>query len=122
MENLYSEVVQDILGYPGKMISASKSSYARAFPDHIVIFNANLFAGGKKIWFGDLDVTESIDSIKELSCSIGEDVYVLFEMDGRFGNEKNPNIENAVLKVNPSGEFLLHKMLESRVNLGELKL
>lgn len=122
MENLYSEVAQDILGYPGKMISASKRSYVDAFPDHIVVFNANLFAGGKKIWFGDLDVTESIDSIQELSCSIGEDVYVLFEMDGRFGNEKKPNIENSVLKVKPSGEFLLHKMLDSRVNLGELKL
>jgi len=122
MENLYSEVVQDILGYPGKMISASKSSYARAFPDHIVIFNANLFAGGKKIWFGDLDISESIDSIKELSESIGEDVYVLFEMDGRFGNEENPNLDNAVVIVKPGGEYLLHERLGKRVELGELKL
>lgn len=122
MENLYSEVAKDILGYPGKMISSSKSFYSRSFPDHIVVFNSNLFAGGKKIWFGDLDVSESIDSIKELSESIGEDVYVLFEMDGRFGNEENPNLDNAVIIVKPGGECLLHERLGKSVELGELKL
>ena len=67
MEDLYIQIVQEILGNPGKMISASKSTYARAFPDHIIVFNSNIFVGKTKIWYGDLDVTESMDKLKEIS-------------------------------------------------------
>lgn len=122
MEILYSEITQNILGYPGKMITASKSSYVKSFQSHIIVFNSNLFVGGKKIWFGDLDVTESIGDLKELSNSINKDVYVLFESDGRFDNEENPNLDNAVVIVKPSGKCLLHKMIDERVKEGKLKL
>lgn len=122
MENIYYEVAKETLGYPGKMISGSKSFYRRTFPDHVVVFNANLFVGKTKIWYGDIDVTESLETLKDLASAIGEKLYVLFESDGRFDKEKNPSLDNAVIVLDPSGDLKLHHLLEERVNEGSLKL
>ena len=122
MENIYYEVAKEALGYPGKMISGSKRFYSRTFPDHVVVFNANLFVGKTKIWYGDIDVTESLETLKELASAIGEKLYVLFESDGRFDKEKNPSLDNAVIVLDPSGDLKLHPTLEERVNEGRLKI
>jgi hypothetical protein len=122
MENIYYEVAKGALGYPGKMISGSKSFYSRTFPDHVVVFNANLFVGKTKIWYGDIDVTESLETLKDLASAIGEKLYVLFESDGRFDKEKNPYLDNAVVVLDPSGDLELHPRLVERINEGSLKL
>ena len=95
------EIAREILGYPGRMVSGSKSGYRRFRPLHLVVFNSNVVVnvGDKpeKIWYGDIDLTESENAIKELASKLGGvDVYVLREMDARFENEHSPRIDNYV--------------------------
>ena len=120
MESLYQEVAREILGLPGKMIGASKSGYKEMYPDHIVVFNSNVFMGKSKLWFGDIDITDSINDLKELALSVGEKIYVLFEMDGRFGNENNPQIQNAVATIHPEGEVKFRGYIQDLLNEGKL--
>jgi hypothetical protein len=73
----------------GRMISYSKSSYRDKFPGNEVYFNANIFVLGEgKIWYGDIDVTVDKEKLESIACEIGKDLYILREMDGRFGNEE----------------------------------
>ena len=77
---------------PGRLISGSKSFYRSQFPDNEVYFNANIFVLGEgKIWYGDIDVTMDIQILKEIASSIGKDLFILSEMDGRFENEDIPD-------------------------------
>lgn len=122
MEDLYIQIAKDILGIHGKMISASKSRYVQTFPDHVIVFNANIFVGKTKIWFGDLDITESVEDLKELSESIGSEIHILFEMDGRFDKERNPSLDNFVAKFYPGGKIKIHPVLQERIDKGELKI
>jgi hypothetical protein len=122
MEDLYIQIAQEILGNPGKMISASKSTYARTFPDHIIVFNSNIFVGKTKIWYGDLDVTESMDKLKEISEATGSPVHVLLEMDGRFDKERNPSLDNFIAKIFPKGKVSIHPVLQERIDRGELSI
>lgn len=122
MEDLYIQIAQEILGRSGKMLSGSKRFYSETFPDHIVVFNSNLFVGNSKIWFGDLDVTESIDKLKEISEAIGSPVHVLLEMDGRFDKERNPSLDNFIAKVSPKGKVTIHPVLQERIDKGELNI
>ena len=95
------------LGFPGRMISSSKSGYKERNPDCLVIFNSNVCTEKGKIWWGDLDVTKSKDALSELAKGTGETIYVLFEMDGRFEHEENPKINRAPIKFLPDGTYIL---------------
>ncbi len=78
----------------GRMISESKSMYKDAYPEHLVVFDANVVTvTNGKIWYGDLDVTRDAEALKRLSEQIGEPLFVLREMDARFGKETNPASE-----------------------------
>lgn len=80
--------------YMGRMISGSKSGYSRKYPDHLVLFNANIFSeDGNKVWFGDLDLTLDSKKLIDIHLELDVNLYVLREMDGRFDNEKNPNFK-----------------------------
>jgi len=75
--------------YFGRMISGSKSLYANRFPDHQIVFNARIydpetyekeksgkikdfFAGQNiEIWYGDLDLTQDGEKLKEIANKIG---------------------------------------------------
>jgi hypothetical protein len=73
---------------PGRMISGSKSYYRDSYPDHTVVFNGNIVTKKRgKIWYGDLDVTLDFDNLKGVADELGEDLYILREMDARFDNE-----------------------------------
>ena len=73
----------------GRIISFSKSGYREEFPDNEIYFNANIFVLGEgKIWYGDIDVTKEKEQLENVSREIGKDLYILREMDGRFGNEE----------------------------------
>jgi hypothetical protein len=75
--------------FSGRMISHSKSGYLDRFPDNEVYFNANIFVLGEgKIWYGDIDVTKEKEQLENVARKIGKDLYILREMDGRFGNEE----------------------------------
>lgn len=88
---------KSVLGYPGKIMCNSKSGYSKSHPTNVPVFNGNVITEKLgKIWFGDLDLTIDGDSLKSLSVTLGEKIYVLREHDARFENENNPKLENAV--------------------------
>jgi hypothetical protein len=83
---------EEVLGRCGRMLSSSKTG----IPGHLTVFNANVCTKAGKIWFGDLDVTQNEAKLKALAEALGEKVYVLREMDGRFDNEGAPLLDRAV--------------------------
>jgi hypothetical protein len=101
------------LGHTGRLVGASKSRYRENKPDNLVVFNANLCTDEGKIWYGDLDVTEDQDKLVFLSKELDKDLYVLFEMHGRFENEKNPLLERAVCIVRQDGTVEVGSELSS---------
>lgn len=104
------EKATQILGWNGEMISGSKSGYIQRNPKNMAIFNSNVIAMGalpEKIWYGDLDVTQSIEKLKTLAEAIGTEVRVLREMDARFEYEDSPNTSKFVIRVQPDGSYEL---------------
>lgn len=72
----------------GRMISGSKSMYRQKYPDNLVIFNSNIIIESLgKVWHGDVDITREAATLKAIANDIGENLYILYEMDARFGNE-----------------------------------
>lgn len=100
------------LGFPGKMISASKSGYRERNSENLTIFNSNVCTEEGKIWWGDIDVTKSKENLSNLAKEMGKTIYVLYEMDGRFENEKSPKINRAPIKFLPDGTYILSEGLE----------
>jgi len=101
-----TEISMVFLGPLGKLISHSKSRYREKFPENLVIFNANICAGPEKVWWGDLDITESKENLSSLAIALNSDIYVLREMDGRFENEEKPLIDEFAVKFCPDGSIL----------------
>jgi hypothetical protein len=73
------------------MIGGSKSIYRQEYPKDLAIFNANVFMKDVgKVWYGDLNLTKDYVVLKSIAESLDTTLYVLWEMDGRFGKEKKP--------------------------------
>lgn len=108
MEKNITESVREFLGYPGKMISGSKSGYRSLFPDNLVVFNSNVIVvtndSVSKVWYGDIDITVDRDKLKKMATDLGVVIYVLYEMDGRFENENTPDIGRYVYRVDSNGK------------------
>lgn len=98
------ELIREKLGHSGRMISGSKSGYRRLYPDNFVVFNANLCTKKKKIWYGDLDLTLDKNALLEIAVEMGETLYVMYEMDARFENEKKFDIERAAAIFHKDGK------------------
>jgi len=98
---IVEKLCEEILGIRGRMISGSKSTYRKAYKDHLVVFNANVCTSNGKIWYGDLDITLDAERLQKLADTLNTIIYVLYESDGRFECENNPRIENAVAYYNP---------------------
>ncbi|CAB4159457.1 hypothetical protein UFOVP699_193 [uncultured Caudovirales phage] len=104
------EKATQILGFNGKMISGSKSGYCRSNPDNLAVFNSNVIAmtdKPTKIWYGDLDLTKSLEDLKRLADEIGVEIRVLRETDARFEHESNPQVKRFVLRIEPTGSYEL---------------
>ena|SRR3990167_996672 len=89
----------DFLGPCGRLLWWSKGGYSGMYPDRQPIFNANVYTTGpRKLWYGDLDlaVPEDRESLTRLARAIGQPIYVLREMDGRFDKELAPDLGKAV--------------------------
>lgn len=107
------------LGYLGRMVSASKSSYSDRHPDHVVVFNCNVVSKNNgKIWYGDLDLTLDERKLTDLSKMINDKVYVLREMDARFEYEDKPRFERAVV-IFDRGEVIIGEEYRERLFLDE---
>lgn len=98
------ELIMFKLGFNGRMLSPSKSGYINNHPDGKPIFNANIIVNGDKVWYGDVDLVEDSVVLQDLTNMIGENLYILREMDARFGAENNPKgilEEKAVKTIRP---------------------
>tara|TARA_R110000824_G_scaffold169965_7_gene347166 strand:+ start:4135 stop:4539 length:405 start_codon:yes stop_codon:yes gene_type:complete len=75
----------------GYMLDGQKWKYSESFPNHLVIFNANVLTKSHgKVWYGDLDVSISHARLKKIAEQVGEPLYVLHESAARFGEENKP--------------------------------
>jgi len=75
----------------GRMIAANKSNYCKEHQGDLVIFNANIITEKYgKIWYGDLNINEDFDNLKNVADQIGQDLYILIEGEARFGYENRP--------------------------------
>jgi hypothetical protein len=71
--------------------------------------------GYGKVWYGDLNLTEDYLVLREISECLNTTLYVLWESDGRFGEENKP-IDELIKKAvwntdepNPTKEWYLNK-------------
>ena len=87
-----AEIIKFNLGYAGVMLSSLK----KAPEGQTVIWNANILNKKEKLWFGDFNLTKDKNKLDTLAKALGTDIYLLREMDARFGNEENPNFDKAV--------------------------
>jgi len=105
------------LGISGRMITGSKSGYSKTYPGNAAIFNANIFAisgdSYEKVWHGDLDLTLDSEKLLKISETLGKEIVVLREMDGRFDNEEEPILENAVASYDSNREIPVRLGTES---------
>ena len=77
--------------YDARMIGGSKSFYHGEHRDDLIVFNANvLMSGYGKVWYGDLNITQDYLILKSIADTLDTKLYVLWESDGRFGEETKP--------------------------------
>lgn len=113
MKTLFNEK----LGMEGRMISFSKSFYRNENPNNLVVFNSNIIVDGKKIWWGDIDVTINKINLIFLAKQINNSIFVLSEMDGRFNNEESPIVENYLVKFNADETYEINEKYNNYIKL-----
>ena len=116
----HHDAIIETLGWPGRMIRDSKTTYRDEHPDHPPVFNANVCLGTDKVWWGDLDLTIDEEPLLDLASRTGQTVSVLYETDGRFRFEDHPLIAEAVYSAAPSGHTLVDSALAERRDDGRL--
>ena len=102
--------------YTGRMIGGSKTGYSIQRPNNLILFNANvLMKDIGKVWHGDLNLTADYLVLKDIAKSLNTTLYVLWESDGRFGEENKPLtalLDKAVWSTDdtkPTKEWYLNK-------------
>jgi len=100
----WEATAEELLGHPGRMIASTKTGYDAAYPDHVAIFNANVCVAGRKVWFGDLDLTRDEPRLHELAARVKAAVHVLSERDARFAHEAEPLLDEALYWIEPGQE------------------
>ena len=101
LNNVQYEILIKILGYPGVILNATKSN-----PD--IVYNANLITKGHGIiWYGDIAFKKKkvLNDLNRLAERLGEDLYILREMDARFLEFKEIDFNKAVLVIGVKGEI-----------------
>ena len=85
--------------HDARMIGGSKMDYHNEHRDDLIVFNANvLMSGYGKVWYGDLNITQDYIILKSIANSLNTTLYILWEMDGRFG-EENKSIDELISKA-----------------------
>jgi hypothetical protein len=111
------QLINEKIGWAGRMISGSKSGYRMSNPNNLAVFNANICTKDAKVWWGDIDLTKSKFDLLQIAEAIGEEVYVLFEMDGRFENEASPKLDRAIAIFYPNQTVNLRADLQDSYQL-----
>ena len=90
-----NDALADEKFYCGRMVSATKSAPKGQY----CVWNANIVAKScGKLWFGDLNLTKDSAALNKVAAAVGEPLYILREMDARFGTEQKP-IEDLIAKA-----------------------
>jgi hypothetical protein len=107
--------------HSGRMLGGSKTGYSIQRPNNLIIFNANvLMSDVGKVWHGDLNLTEDYLVLKDIAKSLNSTLYVLWESEGRFGEENKPLtalLDKAVWSTDdtkPTKEWYKKKMKKVR--------
>jgi hypothetical protein len=82
-----------------RMIASSKSMYISERPNNQAVFNANVVTDQGKIWWGDLDLADDSEKLQQVANDLNCNLYILHEMDYRFGKENRPFSEVEKLAV-----------------------
>ena len=101
-----------------RMISGTKWEYQKEHKGDLVVFNANvLMPGYGKVWYGDLNLTEDYKILKNIGITLNTTLYILWEMDARFGEEMKPLNElldkavwNTSIKEKPTSDWYKKQM------------
>jgi hypothetical protein len=73
------------------LIGGAKWEYTDKHRGDLIVFNANvLMPGYGKVWYGDLNLTKDYIILKSIADSLDTTLYILWESDGRFGEENKP--------------------------------
>ena len=115
-------IIKECLGWNGAMISGSKSGYLQSYPNNVVVFNSNICTEGGKVWYGDIDITKSKDSLIKLAEALDSTLYVLLEMDGRFENEAEPKVDKYVAKIEFDGSITFGNRYKDIVDMNTFTL
>lgn len=104
-----------------RMLGGAKYIYQNDHPEDLIVFNANVIMKDVgKVWYGDLNLTEDYNVLREIAQSLNTELYVLWESHGRFGEENKPInelIKKAVWNTsedNPTMEWYRNKMKKER--------
>ena len=74
-----------------RMLSGTKWGYHEKYPEDLIVWNANvLIPDYGKVWYGDLNLTKDYILLKSIADALDNTLYVLWESDGRFGEENKP--------------------------------
>mgnify|MGYP003672105940 FL=1 len=100
-----------------RMIDGSKWQYDEEHPEELVVWNANIMMlDYGKVWYGDLNLTQDYMLLKSIADALDTTLYVLWESDGRFG-EENKSIDELIKKSvwnttegKPTREWYKNKM------------
>lgn len=90
------ELISKAIGHEGICLG-SKGRYCFNNPTHIVVFNANIVIGKKKVWWGDLDITKSFKKLAKISVDSGKTIVILGEQDGR--DEDKMDLSDPIMKI-----------------------
>ena len=109
--------------YDARMIGGSKMDYHNEHRDDLIVFNANvLMPGYGKVWYGDLNLTEDYLVLRDIAQTLDTTLYVLWEMDARFGEDMKPLnelLDKAVWNTdedNPNKEWYGKKIKKKHEN------
>jgi hypothetical protein len=77
--------------YMARMLSGTKWGYQEEHPEDLIVWNANvMILDYGKVWYGDLNLTQDYMLLKSIADALDTTLYVLWESDGRFGEENKP--------------------------------
>lgn len=77
-------------GLPVGNMLGSKSVYRNLYPNNKILFNCNIITSNGKVWWGDLDITNSLETLKSIVKQIEEPLYILQEFACRWEFEEAP--------------------------------
>jgi hypothetical protein len=118
----YAEQLQATFGHAqGRMLSYSKSGYAKQWPLRLPLWNAIVCTNEAEIFHGDVDLSVDERKLAALSEQIGQIVYVLSEGEGRRAENESLPLDRAIFSVTPTGHTSFQSLFIERSREGVLQ-